>query len=80
MPTYQLQIKQIVDYSRCRIYRQFIRFLMEERSIRISGVSLHKRNVSSRLTFSTENHNCHLCVGILPLLILCLFCLFVFLP
>ena len=39
MPTYQLQIKQIVDYSRCRIYRQFIRFLMEERSIRISGGS-----------------------------------------
>ena len=23
MPTYQLQIKQIVDYPRCRIYRQF---------------------------------------------------------
>ena len=40
MPTYQLQIKQIVDYSiRCQIYRQFIRFLMEERSIRTSGGS-----------------------------------------
>lgn len=37
MPTYQLQIKQIVDYPRCRIYRQFVRFLMEDRSIRVSG-------------------------------------------
>ena len=24
MPTYQLQIKQVVDYPRCRIYRQFV--------------------------------------------------------
>ena len=39
MPTYQLQIKQIVDYPRCRIYRQFVRFLMEDRSIRVSGGS-----------------------------------------
>ena len=39
MPTYQLQIKQIVDYPRCRIYQQFIRFLMEDRSIRVSGGS-----------------------------------------
>ena len=37
MPTYQLQIKQVVDYPRCRIYRQFVRFLMEDRSIRVSG-------------------------------------------
>lgn len=35
MPTYQLQIKQVVDYPRCRIYRQFVRFLMEDRSIRV---------------------------------------------
>ena len=39
MPTYQLQIKQIVDYPRCRIYRQFARFLMEDRNIRVSGGS-----------------------------------------
>lgn len=39
MPEYQLEIKQIVDYPRCRIYRQFIRTLMEDRSIRISGGS-----------------------------------------
>ena len=39
MPAYQLQIKQVVDYPRCRIYRQFVRFLMEDRSIRVSGGS-----------------------------------------
>ena len=39
MPTYQLQIKQVVDYPRCRIYRQFVRFLMEDRNIRVSGGS-----------------------------------------
>ena len=26
---YQLEIKQLVDYPRCRIYRSFIRNLME---------------------------------------------------
>ena len=39
MPTYQLQIKQIVDYPRCRIYRQFVHRLMADRSIRTSGGS-----------------------------------------
>ena len=39
MPTYQLQLKQVVDYPRCRIYRQFVRFLMEDRNIRVSGGS-----------------------------------------
>ena len=36
---YQLQIKQVVDYPRCRIYRQFIHRLMDDRSIRVSGSS-----------------------------------------
>lgn len=36
---YQLEIKQIVDYPRCRIYREFIRNLMNDRSIRTSGSS-----------------------------------------
>lgn len=36
---YQLELKQIVSYPRCRIYRQFIRSLMEDRSIRVSGCS-----------------------------------------
>jgi len=39
MPEYQLEIKQVVDYPRCRIYRQFIRALMEDQSIRVSGGS-----------------------------------------
>ena len=39
MPEYQLELKQIVDFPRCRIYRQFIRTLMEDRSIRVSGGS-----------------------------------------
>lgn len=36
---YQLEIKQIVDYPRCRIYRQFIQNLIADRSIRTSGGS-----------------------------------------
>lgn len=39
MPDYQLEIKQVVDYPRCRVYRQFIQALMEDRSIRVSGGS-----------------------------------------
>lgn len=39
MSEYQLQIKQIVDYPRCRIYRQFIQNLIDDRSIRASGNS-----------------------------------------
>lgn len=39
MSDYQLQIKQIVDYSRCRIYRQFIQSLINDRSIRTGGSS-----------------------------------------
>ena len=36
---YQLEIKQIVDYPRCRIYREFIRSLMEDRDIHTNGSS-----------------------------------------
>ena len=39
MPEYQLELKQIVDYPRCRIYRHFIQTLMADRSIRASGGS-----------------------------------------
>ncbi|MCL2776225.1 MAG: MarR family transcriptional regulator, partial [Oscillospiraceae bacterium] len=39
MPEYKIELKQIVEYPRCRIYRQFIRTLMEDRSIRASGGS-----------------------------------------
>lgn len=36
---YQLEIKQIVDYPRCRIYREFFRTLMADKAIRTSGCS-----------------------------------------
>lgn len=36
---YQLQLKQIVDYPRCRIYREFLRTLMQDRDIRTAGCS-----------------------------------------
>lgn len=36
---YQLEVKQIVDYPRCRIYREFIRSLMEDGDIRTNGGS-----------------------------------------
>lgn len=39
MSEYQLQIKQIVDYPRCRIYRQFIHSLINDRNIRTIGDS-----------------------------------------
>lgn len=36
---YQLEIKQIVEYPRCRIYREFLRTLMKDRDIRTNGSS-----------------------------------------
>lgn len=39
MQNYQLQIKQIVNYPRCRIYRQFIQSLIKDRRLRTSGGS-----------------------------------------
>lgn len=39
MSEYQLELKQIVDYPRCRIYRQFIGLLMKDKNIRVGGTS-----------------------------------------
>lgn len=36
---YQLELKQIVDFPRCRIYRNFIRTLSSDKSIRTTGGS-----------------------------------------
>ena len=36
---YQLEIKQIVNYPRCRIYREFLRTLMRDSNIRTNGGS-----------------------------------------
>lgn len=39
MAEYQLEIKQVVDYPRCRVYRAFIQSLIADRSIRTNGCS-----------------------------------------
>lgn len=39
MSEYQLQIKQVVGYPRCRIYRQFIQSLVTDPNLRTSGGS-----------------------------------------
>ena len=39
MSEYQLELKQIVDYPRCRIYRKFIDLLMKDTDIRTGGSS-----------------------------------------
>ena len=39
MAEYQLEIKQLVTYPRCRIYREFIQTLIQDRSIRTHGGS-----------------------------------------
>ena len=39
MTEYKLEIKQIVDYPKCRIYRQFIQSLIADRGIRTNGCS-----------------------------------------
>lgn len=36
---YQLELKQVIDYPRCRIYREYIRTLMEDKVIRTTGCS-----------------------------------------
>ena len=39
MSDYQLEIKQIVDYPRCRMYREFVQTLIADRSIHTRGCS-----------------------------------------
>lgn len=39
MSEYKLQIKQVVDYPRCRIYRQLIQYLIKDPNIRSGGSS-----------------------------------------
>ena len=39
MADYQLELRQIVDYPRCRIYREFMQTLIADRSIRTGGCS-----------------------------------------
>ena len=39
MSEYKLELKQLVDYPRCRIYREFLRNLMQDKSIHSNGCS-----------------------------------------
>lgn len=39
MSSYELQIKQVVEYPLCRMYRQFIQSLIRDRNIRTNGGS-----------------------------------------
>lgn len=39
MSSYKLQIKQVVDYPKCRIYRQLIQYLIKDPNIRSCGSS-----------------------------------------
>lgn len=59
MSEYQLQIKQIVDYPRCRIYRQFVQSLIRDQSIRISGGSglFYYTVLCSYANFRTSYHH-----------------------
>ena len=39
MADYQLELRQVVDYPRCRIYREFMQTLIADQSIRTGGCS-----------------------------------------
>ena len=39
MEDYKLELKQIVDYPRCRMYRQFVLGILNNKNLRISGAS-----------------------------------------
>ena len=39
MKEYQLEIKQTLDYPRCRIYREFVHALLADRKLRLSSTS-----------------------------------------
>ena len=39
MEEYKLELKLVVDYPRCRMYRQFIQSLINNKNLRIGGES-----------------------------------------
>ena len=56
MSEYQLEVKQIVDYPRCRVYREFVQSLISDRNIRTSGSSglFHYTVLCSYANFRTS--------------------------
>ena len=57
MTEYQLEIKQHVEYPRCRIYKKFVEMLMCDPDIKTSGGSglYHYTVRSSFANFETKN-------------------------
>lgn len=56
MQEYQLEIKQTVDYPRCRIYRGFVQNLIADRNLRTNGESgfFHYTVLCSYANFRTS--------------------------
>lgn len=56
MSEYNLKIQQIVDYPRCRIYREFVQTLISDRNIRTNGCSglFHYTVLCSYANFRTS--------------------------
>ena len=56
MQEYKLEIKQAVDYPRCRIYRGFVQNLIADRNIRTNGDSglFHYTVLCSYVNFRTS--------------------------
>ena len=56
MAEYQLEVKQIVDYPRCRVYREFVQSLIADQSIRTNGSSglFHYTVLCSYANFRTS--------------------------
>lgn len=54
MQNYQMQLKQLVDFPRCRIYREFVQSIIKDRSIRTMTANTHGRAaaLSTRITSS----------------------------
>ena len=56
MSEYNLKIQQIVDYPRCRVYREFVQTLIADRNIRVNGCSglFHYTVLCSYANFRTS--------------------------
>ena len=62
MPEYQVEVKQLVDYPRCRIYRPFIQSLIADRSLHSNGgCGLFYFNAFRQLSTKSETENHPLC-------------------
>ena len=56
MSDYNLKIQQVVDYPRCRVYREFVQTLIADRNIRVNGCSglFHYTVLCSYANFRTS--------------------------